>query len=184
VFRADRWAAAFSGSLGKDAGAGFECLKALTLRLQPVSGILFGRSAAKKLERELRESSAAFSVGPEFEYTIRFICLLVEKNLFRRIDAILAEIERWLDEQNGVLQATAESAFPIDSTFEDELGKLICERTGAARIKMRTRLIPELLAGYRLRIGGFCFDASLKGQLEKMAEDLTGGLEEPLYGAL
>jgi F-type H+-transporting ATPase subunit delta len=173
VFRADRWAAAFIGVLGKDAEAGFECLKTLTSGLQPVSGSLFGRFAAKKLEQELRECSAVSPAGPEYEYTIRFICLLVEKNLFRRIDTVRSEIETQLDEQNGVPHIIAESVFPIEGAFEDELDKLIRGQTGAARIKMKTRLVPELLAGYRLRIGGLCFDASLKGQLEKMAADLT-----------
>jgi F0F1-type ATP synthase delta subunit len=32
--------------------------------------------------------------------------------------------------------------------------------------------MPELLGGYRLRIGGFYIDASLKGQVEKMTSDL------------
>ena len=50
---------------------------------------------------------------------------------------------------------------------------------------MRTKVVPELLGGYRLRIGEFSIDASLKGQLEKMADKLaavsataagTGGL--------
>ena len=38
---------------------------------------------------------------------------------------------------------------------------------------MKIKLVPELIAGYCLRIGGFYIDASLRGQLEKMTAVLT-----------
>jgi F0F1-type ATP synthase delta subunit len=60
----------------------------------------------------------------------------------------------------------------VDSGFEAELARLIREKTGAANVKMKTSVRPELLGGYRLRIGGFYIDASLKGQLAKMKADL------------
>ncbi|HCC37652.1 MAG TPA: hypothetical protein DEQ14_08565, partial [Treponema sp.] len=101
------------------------------------------------------------------------ICLLVEKKVFHKADLIIEKIEKRLDEQNGVLEVIAETALPVNSAFEDELSGMIQKRTGAAQVKTRFRLVPELLAGYRLRIGGLRVDASLKGQLEKMAADLT-----------
>jgi F0F1-type ATP synthase delta subunit len=60
----------------------------------------------------------------------------------------------------------------MDKTFEENLRKQIQEKTGAADVKLSARIVPEILGGYRLRIGGLCIDASLKGQLAKMAEEL------------
>jgi F-type H+-transporting ATPase subunit delta len=179
VFHGDHWAAAFISVLGENAEAGLACLKAMTPPVQAVKGALFGRFAAKQLEKILREaadSGANSGAGrPDIgaEYAIRFISLLVEKNFFRHIDLILEKIEKRLDEQKGILDVTAESAAPMDSAFEENLRQMIQERTGAAGIKMKTRLAPELLGGYRLRIGGLCVDASLKRQLEKMTADLA-----------
>jgi len=170
VFHADRWAAAFIDSPGKDADAELERLKALASSLKPVSKSLFGLSSAKRLEDLLRHNT-----GAEFERVIRFISLLVSKNRFRYIDSIIAAIEKRLDEQNGVLDVMVEAAVVADSAAEDELKKMIRERTGAAAINMKTKTVPELIAGYRLWIGGLCIDASLRGQLEHMMADLSDG---------
>jgi F-type H+-transporting ATPase subunit delta len=188
MFHAEPWAAAFINVYG-NASEGLACLKALAAPLKPISARLFGLQAAKRLEKMLRESAndAGLSAGAATgavsanaasanntaEYAIRFICLMVKKNVFRRIDTVIERIEKRLDEQNGVLEMTAESAVPIDSAFEEDLKKMIAGRTGAAGIKMKTRVVPELLAGFRLRCGSFFVDASLKGQIERMTADLT-----------
>jgi F-type H+-transporting ATPase subunit delta len=174
VFHEDRWAAAFITVLGDTAGAGLDCLKALIPPVQSVSGALFGQTAARRLEQTLRDAAGRTAANDAAaEYAIRFITLLVEKNGFRHIDSLVRRIERRLDEQNGVLDVTVESAAPLDGDCAEDLRQQILERAGAAGITMRTRLVPELLGGYRLRIGGLCVDASLKGQLEQMSADLV-----------
>jgi F-type H+-transporting ATPase subunit delta len=133
-----------------------------------------------ELEKIVRESVASAKVvsagsagAPSaMEYAIRFICLLVEKNCFRYIDSLLHKIEQELDEQKGILALSLEAADPLDSGFEKKLAQMIKERTGAAGVTMKTSVKPELLGGYRLRLGGFYVDASLKGQIEKMKSDL------------
>jgi F-type H+-transporting ATPase subunit delta len=183
MLHAEPWVAAFINVLGKNAGEGLACLKALAAPLKPLSRRLFGWQAAKRLEKTLRESANDVGLSEDAvangtaEYAIRFICLMVEKNIFRRVDMVIERIEKHLDEQNGVLEITAESAAPVDGAFEEELKKMIAGRTGATAIKMKTRIVPELLAGFRLRYGGFFVDASLKGQLERMTAGLSGTAE-------
>ena len=183
MFHGDRWAAAFINASG-NAEAGLACLKAMTPPVKAISGMFFGHFAAVRVEKILREGIAAAGFTGQAdnaaEYSIRFICLLVEKNCFRHIDSVLQKIEQRLDEQKGTLTVIAESAVPMDSVTQEELRRQIAARVGTAEIKMKTRLVPELLGGYRLRIGGFCIDASLKGQLKKMTADL----EEAVLGAL
>jgi F-type H+-transporting ATPase subunit delta len=174
MFHVNRWAAAFAEVAGDKAGDGLDCLKALVPAVRSVPGEVFGYDVSRRLEKVLRESAAAagFSADMGTEYAIRFITILVEKNLFENIDPVLKKIEKIVDDRNGVLEVTVESASP-DDVFEEEFRQQILQRTGAAGIKMSRRLVPELLGGYRLRIGGFYIDASLKGQLEKMTEELT-----------
>ena len=174
AFHADRWAGAFMAVSGKNADDMFECLKAITPPVKSVHSVFFGRNAAAELEKMLRSAASAGAAEPpvEVEYTIRFICLLVEKNYFRYIDILLPVIERKLDEQKGILSLSLEAASAVDSGFEAELARSIREKTGAADVKMKTSVKPELLGGFRLRIGGFYIDASLKGQLAKMKADL------------
>jgi ATP synthase F1 delta subunit len=181
MFHAQRWAGTFLAVSGKDADETFLCLKALSAQIKPVQGVLFGRAASAKLEKILRESaaicaatSAASGSGETaaVEYAIRFLCLLVEKNCFRYIELLLQKIEQNLNQQNGILDLTVETTAPVDSGFEKELELMIKEKTGAAGVKMKTRVRPELLGGFLLRIGNFYVDASLKGQLESMAAHL------------
>jgi F0F1-type ATP synthase delta subunit len=77
-----------------------------------------------------------------------------------------------------VLAVTVESATPLDRAFEEQLKQRIRERLGAAAVKLNAAVVPDLLGGYRLRIGGFFIDASLKGQMEQMKADLAGGTHD------
>jgi F-type H+-transporting ATPase subunit delta len=177
MFHADRWAVAFMAVSGENAEGAFLCLKALSVPVKSVRGVFLGHGAAAELEKILRESAGVSNVevSPTVEYAIRFICLLVEKKCFRSIDILLQRIEQKLDEKKGLLALSLETAAPLDSGFEKELTQMIKEKTGAADIKMKTSVKPELLAGFLLRIGGFYVDASLKGQVEAMKADLIKG---------
>jgi F-type H+-transporting ATPase subunit delta len=162
---------------GENADSAFECLKAVAQPVKSLHGVFFGHNAAAELEKMLRDSVGAGVEPPvAVEYTIRFICLLVEKNYFRYIDTLLPVIERKLDEQKGILSLSLEAASAVESGFEEELARTIREKTGSSNVKMKTSVKPELLGGYRLRIGGFYIDASLKGQLAKMKADLEAGI--------
>jgi len=173
VFHAQRWADVFLSVSGTDANEAFLCLKALAAQIKTVTGVFFGHNASIKLEKILRESAAcAHEEIPAVECAIRFLCLSVEKNCFRHIGLILQRIEQNLNVKNGILDVTVESALPLDSGFEEELSGIIKEKTGAAGVKMKTLVSPQLLGGYLLRIGSHYIDASLKGQLENIAADL------------
>ncbi|MDR1858478.1 MAG: ATP synthase F1 subunit delta [Treponema sp.] len=173
MFHGFRWADAFVAVLGKDAAEGFACLKAMVPPVKAIPGELYGYYTARRLEKLLHSGAAAagFS-GAGAVNAIRFIALLVEKNRFKYIDVILPEIEQLLDKQNGVLAVTVESTAPLDSAFEQTLKQRLAERYGAASIKLKTRIAPELLGGYRLRIGGLYIDASLRGQTDSIKADL------------
>ena len=194
MFHPSRWAAAFTGVTGDNAETGLDCLKALAPAVKAVRGALFGRCAARRLEKMLREcvevtgfgnatvgNKTAVGNDVAVEYAIRLIAMLVEKNLFGNIDHIMRKIEELVDRKKRVLDVTVESVSPLDGAFEEELKRQIALRTGAAEIRMSRRLVPELLGGYRLRFGrpaaggpvaGFYIDASLKGQVEKLTADL------------
>jgi len=179
MFHAERWAGVFLSASGENANDAFLCLKAIVPQVKTIDGVLLGHSGSEKIENLLRESAAkSHTETPAVEYAIRFLCLLVEKNNFKYSGPLLQKIEQKLDERNGVLNTVIEAAAPVDKNLEEKLTQVIKEKTGSANIKMKTRVRPELLAGYVLRIGSHYIDASLKGQLESMAAHLgadTGG---------
>jgi F-type H+-transporting ATPase subunit delta len=174
MFYANRWADVFVAVLGENVAEGLACLKAMASPLKAVSGSLFGYSVARRLEALLRECADTLPIPAE--YPIRFITLLVEKNQWRHIEVILQKIEERIDIQRGALTVIAETTVPLDGAFEAELKENIIKRLGAADVNIKTRLVPELLGGYRLRIGGFFVDASLKGQSEGMTAALEAAV--------
>jgi ATP synthase F1 delta subunit len=172
-FHTEIWAEAFFTVTGKDAEKVYLCLKTLSIPVFRIHhSAFFGHSVSEELEEIMRASLKDAADDMAVEYSIRFICLLVEKKCFRFINSFLRRIEQKLDEQKGIVTVTVETAAPMDSDFEKELIQMIKERTGATDIKMIPRVRPELLSGYLLRIGGFFIDATLKGQLETMRSDL------------
>ena len=182
MFHGNRWAAAFV-ALADGNPEAFACLKALVPAVKAMPGALFGRPASRRLEKLLAESADAAGVAqPAAKYAIRFISLLVEKNLFKHIDSIVQKIENLFDQQNGILAVTAESAVPLDSALEETLKRRLREYSGAAEVTLRSRLVPELLGGYRLRFGGYYIDASLKGQIESMKAGLEAAALAPVQG--
>ena len=182
MFHENRWAAAFVAMTGNDP-QGLAFLKAAVPQIKTIPGALFGYSDSRQLEKLLLEgaNSAGFS-GASIEYAIRFISMMVEKNCFMHIDSVQKKIEELFDKQNGILTVTAESASELDDIFRDELRRQIQDINGAKKVNLETRLVPELLGGYRLRFGGFYVDASLKGQAERMKADLTAAMAAPGSG--
>ena len=173
MFHGDRWANAFVSMLGENAEPGLLWLKALA---GAIPRAMSGYPAARRLEKVLRESVGVvgYPGGMETvgEFVIRFVALLVEKGRFKHVSYVMEKIEERIDAQNGALAVTLESATLLDNTFVEEFGQRIAERTGFAKVKIKTRPVPELLGGYRLQIGGFYVDASLRKQVEKMKADL------------
>jgi F-type H+-transporting ATPase subunit delta len=159
---------------------GLDLLRVLAPCIQGIHGSVSGTFAAAQLEKMIRKAlplaGAQAGSGKGIEIAVRFILLLVKKNLFRHIDAVITEIENELNHLRGILPVALESALPAGD-FQDSLTKQLMEKTGAKGIKLDTRLVPELLGGYRLRIGGEIIDASLRSQLQQMSADLATAVD-------
>ena len=175
MFSSNRWADVFMEAAGEDPIKALVCLKVFAAALKTVNDRLCGHNMAEKTENFLRKNIRGM---PEAENIIRFICLLIEKNRFRYIDVLIERIEKLVDEKTGILDVTIESALPLESGFIEHMEETIKKTTGAEQIKIETKHTPEILGGYRLKIGGFCIDASIRGQLELMKTDLLNAAKE------
>jgi F-type H+-transporting ATPase subunit delta len=174
--RFSRWALAFTNSLGRDAEEGFEILKVLSVWIKRLPGSVSGSSAASRLEGLILEGAvkAGLGKGPAVEKVSRFTALLVKKDLIRMVDRILEEVEKILDKRRGTLRVFAESALPL----EGDLEKRICDdirKKGINEVRLEKKINPDLVGGYRLRIGDEIIDASVRFQLQKMAAELAVG---------
>jgi F-type H+-transporting ATPase subunit delta len=181
VFLAERWAEAFVNAAGAFSGAALslvnaeEGLAAFKALLPPVTDLgrtVSGAARAARLEGMIRAASAGFR-SPGLEGAIRLITLLVKKNGLSYGGQVAERIEQMVNKKKGVLTVTLESAFPPEAEFLEALKAALIKKTGAGEARILPRVLPELLGGCRLRMGGESIDASLRGQLAKMAADLS-----------
>ncbi|GHV75422.1 hypothetical protein AGMMS49942_02430 [Spirochaetia bacterium] len=175
MFQGDRWADAFMAASAGHAGEALDVLKAIEPALSRLPLAVSGSGDAGRLEKLLRSalgSPAPIDAGAE--YAIRFLTLLVRKGYFTHFGAALRALEQRIDAKNGVLTVQVESAQPLDEDLQEKITALLVRRTGAREVRLVSRLVPELLGGYRLRFGAELVDTSLKGQLQRMAVEAFG----------
>jgi F-type H+-transporting ATPase subunit delta len=191
MFSGERWAAGFIGSCGVYAEAGFGALEALIPVITAIPGTIAGTHAAKELEGMIRKSinqvspEAESSLSdPGVEYAVRILLLLVKKGYLSYVPQLMSALETLLDRQKGILRVTVESAFPVDASFQHRLEGALAgsharvSNTAVKEIKVMVQIVPELLGGYRLRIGSGLVDASLHTQLQQLARDLRAAPRE------
>jgi len=189
MFSGRAWAEAFIDTLEREGCKfedGIEVLEVFAVPVSSLRGIVFGSSAAEKLEALLREGLRKAGVSsPAHETALRFIVLMVRKNTFRRFNSVLAEAKKLLDIKNRIVRVTVEyaaapgedAAGAKSAKFMDEgrVRELIKKKSGAAGVEIVMRNNQEILGGYRLRIGDEVIDASIRSQLKKLAASLASG---------
>ncbi|MDR3342897.1 MAG: F0F1 ATP synthase subunit delta [Treponema sp.] len=175
MFSAERWAWAFinAGSFddvntGED---GLVALKAMVSAFQGIPGRVSGTCSAAQAEGMIRSAlEGVQSRGAEL--ACRTVVLLIRKGFFTHSDALIREIERILEDKKGILRVILESAVPMEPDFQATLERRLQQKTRSRKIRLITQLAPELLGGYRLRIGSESLDCSLRLQLQELAVHL------------
>ncbi|MDR0556392.1 MAG: F0F1 ATP synthase subunit delta [Treponema sp.] len=173
AFSAERWAEAFIASCGDDADAAFEGLKAMAQAFNALKRIEGTDDAcqAEKIARSAMKKAGVDSMGVEI--ACRTLALLIRRGLFQRSHTLIEEIGKALDRKNGVLIATLETAAPFPASFRKNLEQSIKETAKAREIRLTERIAPELLGGYKLRIGTRVIDASVSSFLQNMTKQFT-----------
>jgi F-type H+-transporting ATPase subunit delta len=196
MFQAERWATAFTELCGKDLDEGMEAFNTFVSSTAGVRSHFSGNYESLRFEALLREALRKTGFDPGIlagktdlsrwarlenrgtELALRFIVLLVRKDYFKYRLAVLKEIEKAADRMKGILRVILESAAPIEAELEEKLKAELMRKTGAQKIVVYKRIVPELIAGYRVYIGTELLDTSLQGSMRKMAV----GLGVPVSG--
>ena len=173
MFSRKSWAEAFVNSVvttGGDVDDALNTLTALASWAASQQGASFGSAAAEKLEPLIRKAIPAAQ-----ETAMRFFLLMAKKNKIRHIDAVIGEIKNIFDEKGGIIKVSVEYAFPPEKEFESHISEAIKKRTGASAVELAGLVNPELIGGYRLRLGDEIIDASVRSQLRKMETCFAAG---------
>jgi F-type H+-transporting ATPase subunit delta len=101
----------------------------------------------------------------------RFVKVLVEADRVALLPQIAALFDGLKNETEGVATARIDSAFPLTDAQVGEL-KTALEKRFGKKIEATVNVDPELVGGARITVGDTVIDASVRAQLQSMANQL------------
>jgi F-type H+-transporting ATPase subunit delta len=117
---------------------------------------------ARLLERRIRTPA------------LRLVSLLVERGRVSALPRVSEQYERLLNAHRGVVVATVTSAAPLTTGETAEIRSRVVAMAGAT-VDLRTAVDPALLGGLTLQVGDRLLDASIRGRLERLRDQLHAG---------
>jgi len=100
--------------------------------------------------------------------------LLVTRGRADILPAVAAEYKRLLNRQRGVVEAVVTSASSLSPDETSALRAKLAAMTGAD-VDLRVHVDDSLIGGLTVRVGDQLLDASVRGRLERLRDQLVGG---------
>jgi F-type H+-transporting ATPase subunit delta len=100
--------------------------------------------------------------------------LLAERDRLDLVPAIALEYRKLLNRHNGIVTAIVTSAAPLTPDETKALEERLRAMTGAT-VELETRIDTALIGGLTVRVGDRLLDASVRGRLERLREQLISG---------
>jgi F-type H+-transporting ATPase subunit delta len=107
------------------------------------------------------------------KYTSNFLNLLVEKDRMNLLSEICESFEEQYCDLTDTQVATLRSAVKLEQEQQFLIAKKLQELTGSKNIKLKPVIDKSLIAGFVVEYGSSQIDLSIRGQVEKVAEELT-----------
>ncbi|HEY1732660.1 MAG TPA: ATP synthase F1 subunit delta [Terriglobales bacterium] len=101
-----------------------------------------------------------------------FIAVIIDHRRIGMLADIARQFEAELDVQLGFVEVAISSARTLTPGEKRDLENRV-ERMTGKKVRARYSLNPELLGGVSVRVGSTIYDGSVRGQLEKMRQQLS-----------
>jgi len=102
------------------------------------------------------------------------VMLLVQRGRLDVLPAVAAEYRRLLNRRRGVVTAVVTSAAPLTDDEQVEVRTRVEAMTGAT-VELETVIDGSLIGGLTVRVGDRLLDASVRGRLERLRDQLVAG---------
>lgn len=106
-----------------------------------------------------------------FKAVRNFIAVIVDHRRIAMLDDIVRQFEVELDAQLGFVEAKISSARELSADEKRGLEAQV-ERMTGKKVRSHYTSDPGLLGGVVVRVGSTIYDGSVRGQLEKMKQEL------------
>lgn len=121
-------------------------------------------------EKVVREIADRLTLGA---VTRRFIDLLLRNYRMGQLPVVLEAVEDLLNHRLGIAVAKVTTAAPLVDAERTALLATL-ERMTGRKVELAAAVDPKLLGGFVARIDSTLYDASLRGQLDRLAGRLAG----------
>ena len=99
--------------------------------------------------------------------------LLAQRGRFETLPAVAAEYSRLLNRRRGIVEAVVTSAQPLTAAETRAVQDRVKVMTGSD-VDLRAEVDEALIGGLTVRVGDQLLDASLRGRLERLRNQLAG----------
>lgn len=120
---------------------------------------------------KLTESFLALCEGRIGEETRNFVRLLIQNHRLSLVGAISALFSQYKAEDEGSIDVDVKSAFELEAGEEKKL-KSTLDKILNKKARLRMSVDRDLIGGVYIRAGDRVIDASVRGQLERLAKSL------------
>ena len=105
---------------------------------------------------------------------LHLVRLLDQRGRLSLLPAIAAQFTRQLDALRGVVAASVTSAAPLEKDEVAAIGARLESMTGQT-VKLTTTVDASLIGGLTVQVGDRMIDASVRGRLERLRDQLVAG---------
>ena len=103
-----------------------------------------------------------------------FLLLVADHDRLKHLPVIRAVFDAMIDDKRGVTRATIKSAAPLSSDMLEHVTRVFGDLTGRTVIA-KIDVVPSLIAGLIVEVGGRVYDGSLRTELEKLHQRMASG---------
>ena len=105
---------------------------------------------------------------------MNFLEALVERHRMPAIFRIRSRFDALWDEEHRRLPVEVTSAVELDRSIVSDIGERIGEQT-EREVELSSKVDPDILGGFVLRVGNFILDASIRNRLEQLRKQVAQG---------
>ena len=111
-------------------------------------------------------------LGGDEQLVRNFLLLLAEKNRAGEVEEIAREFDRLVARAEGILDVELTTAVELsEQEARDVIGQI--EKVSGRKVEATQRVDPDLIGGLVLQAGSLRLDASVRGRLDRLRQELT-----------
>jgi F-type H+-transporting ATPase subunit delta len=125
-----------------------------------------------EIDHRAKQAALGELLGGGDELVRNFLLVLVEKGRATELDEIFREFEALVATEEKRLEVELRTAYELD---EDEAKEILeqIERSSGRQVDATRRVDPNLIGGFVLQAGSLRVDASVRGRLERLRQELA-----------